>query len=337
MKRIGILTSGGDSQGMNNAIRAVTRTAIANGMTVMAIRNGYQGLIEGDIAEIHLRSVSNILDRGGTFLQTARCLEFKEEAGVLKAVQTCKDFGIEGLVVIGGDGSFRGARDMSEHGIPTVAMPGTIDNDIGCSEYTIGFDTAVNVAMEAADKLRDTAASHHRCSVIEVMGRNAGWVAVDVGIAAGATYTLVPEVPFTMEEVSQKVKKGEAIGKKNFMIVVSEGIFANVENNKNYDYLASLGITSASKFAKKLGEMSGVECRITILGHIQRGGSPTARDRYIATEMGCRCAELLRDGKSNRVVVMQNNHIIDMDITEALKMTKEFDIDRYNIANMVSI
>lgn len=337
MKRIGILTSGGDSQGMNNAIRAVTRTAIENGMTVMAIRNGYQGLIDGDIEEMHLRSVSNILDRGGTFLQTARCLEFKEEAGVLKAVQTCKDFGIEGLVVIGGDGSFRGARDMSSHGIPTVAMPGTIDNDIACSEYTIGFDTAVNVAMEAADKLRDTAASHHRCSVIEVMGRNAGWVAVDVGISAGATYTLVPEVPFKVEEVVAKIKKGEAVGKKNFMIVVSEGVFMDGKKNTNYKYLSSLGLTSASKFAKKLEEMTGVECRATILGHIQRGGSPTARDRYIATEMGCRCADLLRDGKSNRVVVMKDNQIIDIDIVEALEMTKEFDIERYNISNKVGI
>ena len=337
MKRIGILTSGGDSQGMNNAIRAVTRTAIANGMTVMAIRNGYQGLIDGDIEEMHLRSVSNVLDRGGTFLQTARCLEFKEEAGVLKAVKTCKDFGIEGLVVIGGDGSFRGARDMSLHGIPTVAMPGTIDNDIACSDYTIGFDTAVNVAMEAADKLRDTSMSHHRCSVIEVMGRNAGWVAVDVGIAAGATYTLVPEVSFTIEEVVAKIEKGKAAGKKNFMIVASEGIFADVKKNTNYEYLAGLGITSASKFAKKLEELTGVESRATILGHIQRGGSPTARDRYIATEMGCRCADLLRDGKSNRVVVMKNNEIIDIDIVEALNMTKEFNMERYLIANKVGI
>lgn len=337
MKRIGILTSGGDSQGMNNAIRAVTRTAIANGMTVMGIRNGYQGLIDGDIEELHLRSVSNILDRGGTFLQTARCLEFKEEAGVLKAVKTCKDFGIEGLVVIGGDGSFRGARDMTLHGIPTVAMPGTIDNDIACSEYTIGFDTAVNVAMEAADKLRDTSASHHRCSVIEVMGRNAGWVAVDVGIAAGATYTLVPEVAFTMEDVINKIKIGESVGKKNFMIVASEGIFVDSKKNKNYEYLARLGLTSASKFAKALEELTGVESRATILGHIQRGGSPTARDRYIATEMGCRCTELLKEGKSNRVVAIKNNEIIDLDIVEALEMTKDFDLKRYNLANQIGI
>lgn len=337
MKRIGILTSGGDSQGMNNAIRAVTRTAIANGMTVMGIRNGYQGLIDGDIEELYLRSVSNIIDRGGTFLQTARCLEFKEEAGVLKAVKTCKDFGIEGLVVIGGDGSFRGARDMSLHGIPTVAMPGTIDNDIACSEYTIGFDTAVNVAMEAADKLRDTATSHHRCSVIEVMGRNAGWVAVDVGISAGATYTLVPEVSFTMEEVIDKINRGKAAGKKNFMVVASEGVFMESKKNKNYQYLSGLGLTSATKFARALEDLTGVESRATILGHIQRGGSPTARDRYIATEMGCRCANLLQEGKSNRVVVIKENKIIDLDIVEALEMTKKFDMERYNLANKIGI
>ncbi len=337
MKRIGILTSGGDSQGMNNAIRAVTRTALVNGMSVMAIRNGYQGLIDGDIEEMHLRSVSNILDRGGTFLKTARCLEFKTEEGILKAVKTCKDFGIEGLVVIGGDGSFRGARDMTLHGIPTVAMPGTIDNDIACSDYTIGFDTAVNVAMEAADKLRDTSMSHHRCSVIEVMGRHAGYMAVNVGLAAGATYTLVPEVSFTMEEVADKVQRGKTAGKTNFMIVVSEGIFADVKQNKNYEYLAGLGITSASKFAKVLEEMTGVESRSTILGHIQRGGSPTARDRYLATEMGARCAELLLEGKFNRVVVLKKNQIVDLDLLEALDMTKEFDVKRYEIANTIGI
>ncbi len=337
MKKIGILTSGGDSQGMNNAIRAVTRTAIAEGMTVMAIKNGYQGLIDGDIEEMNVRSVSNILNRGGTVLETARCLEFKEEAGVLKAVKTCKDFGIEGLVVLGGDGSFRGGRDMTLHGIPTVGIPCTIDNDIACSDYTIGFDTAVNVAMEAADKLRDTATSHHRCSVIEVMGRNAGWVAVDVGIAAGATYTLVPEVPFTMEDICNKLRKGEAAGKKNFMLVVSEGIFANVKKNTNYTYLSGLGLTDVESFAKAIQEISGVETRATVLGHIQRGGSPTARDRYIATEMGYRCVQLLKEGKSDRVVVMKDNKITDMDILEGLSMTKEFDVERYNIANAVSI
>lgn len=337
MKRVGILTSGGDSQGMNNAIRAFTRTAINNGMSVMGIKNGYQGLIDGDIEELNVRSVSNILDQGGTVLKTARCLEFKEEAGILKAVKTCKDFGIEGLAVIGGDGSFRGARDMSLHGIPTVAMPGTIDNDIACSEYTIGFDTAVNVAMEAADKLRDTAMSHHRCSVIEVMGRNAGWVAVDVALSVGATYTLVPEVPFTLDHLVKKINHGKSVGKQNFMIVASEGIFFDSKKNKNYAYLAENGLTDASKLAKKIEDMTNVESRATVLGHIQRGGAPTARDRYVATEMGCMSANLLRDGKSNRVVVVKDNKLIDLDIVEALAMTKEFDIARYNMANEIGI
>lgn len=337
MKRIAILTSGGDSQGMNNAIRAFTRTAINNGMTVMGIKNGYQGLIDGDIEELNIRSVSNIIDRGGTVLKTARCLEFKEEAGVLKAVKTCKDFGIEGLAVIGGDGSFRGARDMSLHGIPTVAMPGTIDNDIACSEYTIGFDTAVNVAMEAADKLRDTAMSHHRCSVIEVMGRNAGWVAVDVALCVGATYTLVPEVEFTIEQLVEKMNHGKSVGKQNFMIVASEGIFFNSKKNKNYAYLEANGLTDASKLARKIEELTDVESRATVLGHIQRGGSPSARDRYIATEMGCMCANLLKEGKSNRVVAIKDSKLIDLDIVEALEMNKEFDIARYNMANEIGI
>lgn len=337
MKRIGILTSGGDSQGMNNAIRAVTRTAIANGMTVMGIYNGYQGLIDGDIEELQLRSVSHILDRGGTFLKTARCLEFKTEEGIMKAVQTCKDFGIEGLVVIGGDGSFRGAKDMSLHGIPTVAMPGTIDNDIACSDYTIGFDTAVNVAMEAADKLRDTSASHCRCSVMEVMGRHSGYMAVNVGLAAGATYTLVPEVPFTVEEVVEKMEFGKNAGKNNFMIIVSEGVFVEAAQNKNFKYLTEIGIHSAEDLAARLEKLTGVESRATVLGHIQRGGSPTARDRYLATEMGARCTELLKEGKSNRVVAVKKNQIIDLDIIEALDMTKEFDVNRYKMANIIGI
>lgn len=337
MKRIGILTSGGDSQGMNNAIRAVTRKAIANGMTVMGVKNGYQGLIDGDIEELNVRSVSNILDRGGTVLKTARCLVFKEEAGIQKAVRTCKDFGIEGMVVIGGDGSFRGAKDLTLHGIPTVAMPGTIDNDIACSDYTIGFDTAVNVAMEATDKLRDTAMSHKRCALVEVMGRNAGWVAVDVGLAVGATMTLVPEVPFTIEQIVDKIKKGISYGKHNFMIVVSEGIFANSKTNTNYAYITEKGLTDSFILAKKIEELAGIESRATVLGHIQRGGSPTARDRYIAAEMGARCVDLLQNGISNRVVVMRENKITDIDIIEALNMTKPFDKERYELANTVSI
>ncbi len=337
MKKIGILTSGGDSQGMNNAIRAVVRTAINNGLTVMAIKNGYQGLLEGDMEEMNLRSVSGILNQGGTMLKTARCPEFKEEAGVLKAVEVCKEFGIEGLVVLGGDGSFRGGRDMSLHGIPTVCIPCTIDNDIACSEYTIGFDTAVNVATEAIDKLRDTSSSHNRCSIVKVMGRNAGWVALDVGFATGATYTLVPEVTFTLDDLISKVKRGEAAGKKNFIIVASEGIFENTKHNKNYTYLSGLGLTDIQTFTKTFEGITGVESRSTTLGHVQRGGSPTARDRYIATEMGIACVKLLMEGKSNRVVAMKENKIIDLDIVEALEMKKEFDVERYCNANNVSI
>ena len=337
MKRIGILTSGGDSQGMNCAIRAVTRSAINSGLTVMGIRDGYQGLIDGNIEELNVRSVSHIVDRGGTFLRTARCLDFKEEAGILKAVQTCKDFGIEGLVVIGGDGSFRGAKDMSLHGIPTVAMPGTIDNDIACSDYTIGFDTAVNVAMEAADRLRDTSESHCRCAVVEVMGRNAGWVAVDTALCVGATYVIVPEMNFTVTELIKKIKDGIALGKKNFMIVASEGVFANTKHNKNYEHLQKRHITSANKLAKTIEERTGIETRATVLGHIQRGGAPTARDRYMATEMGYRCTELLLEGKTNRVVILKDNKIVDIDIIEALNMKKEFDERRYKIANSIGL
>lgn len=337
MKRIGILTSGGDSQGMNSAIRAVTRSAIANGMTVMGIKNGYQGLMDGDIEELNVRSVSHMIDRGGTFLKTARCLEFKEEAGIQKAVQTCKDFGIEGLVVIGGDGSFRGARDMSLHGIPTVAMPGTIDNDVTCSDYTIGFDTSVNVAMQAADRLRDTSESHCRCAVVEVMGRNSGWVAVDVALASGATYVLVPEVPFTVTEVIKKIRKGISLGKENFMIIVSEGIFVDTKMNKNYQHLLKRRITSAGKLAKTIEERTGIESRASILGHMQRGGTPTARDRYLATEMGYHCTELLMEGKTNRVVVLRGDEITDIDILEGLNMQKPFDMRRYQIANSVGL
>lgn len=337
MKKIGILTSGGDSQGMNNAIRAVTRAGIHNNMTVLGIKNGYQGLIDGDMEELNIRSVSRIVDRGGTFLMTARCLEFKEEAGVKKAAQTCRDFGIEGLVVIGGDGSFRGALDLSRQGIPVVAMPGTIDNDIGCSDYTIGFDTAVNVAMQAADKLRDTSMSHHRCSVVEVMGRNAGWVAVDVALSVGATYTLVPEVPFQVEQIVEKMKMGLAMGKQHFIIVASEGIFFNTKTNTNFEYLQSLGIHGAGDLARILEELTNVESRHTVLGHIQRGGAPTARDRYLATIMGHRCVQLLASGQYNRVVAINEPNIIDLPIEEALKMKKPFDRARYDIANEIGI
>lgn len=338
MKTIGILTSGGDSQGMNAAVRAVTRKALDNGFKVMGIRQGYLGLIIGDIVELTATSVSDIINRGGTFLQSARCLEFKEEAGVLKAVETCKEFGIDGIVAIGGDGSFRGARDLCLHGIPCVAIPGTIDNDIGCSEETIGFDTALNVCINLVDCLRDTCGSHKRCSVVQIMGRNAGWVTLEASIATGATVTLVPEVEFNWEkDVVAKLMKGKELGKSSFIVMVSEGIFSNVKSNKNYEYLQSLGINNVADFAKKVEKDTGIESREAVFGHVQRGGSPTAHDRALATTMGNYAVNLLTQGISNRVVVVRGGRIVDLDILEALSMVKPFDVERLEMANKLNI
>lgn len=338
MKTIGILTSGGDSQGMNAAIRAVTRTALNSGFKVMGIRKGYLGLITGDIVELTATSVSDIINRGGTMLRSARCVEFKEEAGVIKAVETCKKFGIEGIVVIGGDGSFRGARDLTLHGIPCVAIPGTIDNDIVCSEDTIGFDTALNVCINLVDYLRDTSASHNRCSVVQIMGRNAGWVTLEASIATGATVTLVPEVEFDFQkDVIDKIKKGQALGKDYFIVMLSEGIFFDVKSNKNYQYLQRLGIKNANDFAKKVEEATGIESRESVFGHVQRGGSPTAHDRILATTMGTYAVRLLEKGVSNRVIVVRDGKIVDLDILEALSMSKPFDVERLKMANMLNI
>ncbi len=338
MKTIGILTSGGDSQGMNAAIRAVTRTALNSGFRVMGIRKGYLGLITGDIVELTATSVSDIINRGGTMLRSARCLEFKEEAGVLQAVETCKKFGIDGIVVIGGDGSFRGARDLTLHGVPCVAIPGTIDNDIVCSEDTIGFDTALNICIDLVDYLRDTSASHNRCSVVQIMGRNAGWVTLEASLATGATVTLVPEVAFDFQaDVVEKIKKGQELGKDYFIVMVSEGIFFNVKTNKNYEYLQSLGIKNAADFAKRIEEETGIVSRESVFGHVQRGGSPTAHDRILATTMGKYAVELLGQGISNRVIVVRDGKIVDLDILEALSMEKPFDVERLQMANMLNI
>lgn len=338
MRTIGILTSGGDSQGMNAAIRAVTRTALDSGFRVMGIRKGYQGLITGDIVELTATSVSNIINRGGTVLQSARCIEFKEEAGVLKAVETCKNFGIDGIVVIGGDGSFRGARDLTLHGVPCVAIPGTIDNDIVCSEDTIGFDTALNICIDLVDYLRDTSASHNRCSVVQIMGRNAGWVTLEAAIATGATVTIVPEVEFDFQkDVVDKIKQGRALGKEYFIVMLSEGIFFNVKSNKNFEYLHSIGINNAADFAKRVQEETGIDSREAIFGHVQRGGSPTAHDRILATVMGEKAVRLLENGISNRVIVSLKGEILDLDILEALNMKKPFDVERLKMANMLNI
>ena len=319
MKRIGVLTSGGDAPGMNAAIRAVVRTAIYKGMSVIGINRGYNGLLNRDVYEMDLRSVSSIIQRGGTKLFSARCLEFKEEAGVLKGVEACKEIGIEGLVVIGGDGSYRGAGDLSRHGIPCIGLPGTIDNDISSTDFTIGYDTAMNTVMQLVDKLRDTSHSHDRCSVVEVMGRGAGYIAVNTGVACGAVEILCPEREYNLDEIIEKMQASRKIGKQNFIIIVAEGVGHSEE------------------IAKTIQAKTGIESRATILGHVQRGGSPTVRDRVLASQMGNYAVNLLEKGIGNRVVGIRGTKLVDYDIQEALKMTKPFDDDLYDLTKVISI
>ncbi len=320
MKTIGVLTSGGDAPGMNAAVRAVVRSAASMGINVKGISRGYNGLIDGEIIDMNIRSVSEIIHRGGTVLYTARSPEFKTEEGIKKGVETCKKEGIEGIVVIGGDGSFRGARDLSLHGIPCVGVPGTIDNDITSTDYTIGFDTAMNTAMEMIDRLRDTTQSHERCSVVEVMGRGAGWLALETGIAVGATSILVPEVEYDLQrDVIDKIQRTKATGKKHFIIIVAEGA------------------GKVSDISKQIQALTGIETRATVLGHVQRGGRPTVRDRVMASIMGHAAVKLLSQGIGNRVVAYHDNSIVDFDIYEALKMEKPFDIEMYNMANEISV
>ncbi len=319
-KTIAVLTSGGDAPGMNAAVRAVVRTGIANGMKVIGVKRGYNGLLENDVVEMNLRSVSDIIHKGGTCLYTARSEEYNSSEGVKKAAAFCNKLGISGLVVIGGDGSFRGARELSAEGIQVVGIPGTIDNDIACTEYTIGFDTAMNTAMEMVDKLRDTAQSHNRCSIVEVMGRRCGDVALKTGIAVGATAILVPEIPFNFEkDVIQKMLNTQKTGKKHFIVIVAEGV-------GGLEY-----------FTRRIQEATGIEARGTVLGHVQRGGSPTLRDRVVASRMGSRAVELLRDNKGNRIVAMQQGQIVDIEINEALDMKKTIDKDLYKMALEISI
>ena len=308
VKRIGVLTSGGDAPGMNACIRAVVRSANARGIECVGIRRGYQGLISGDIIEMDNSSVSRIINRGGTILYSARCDEFRTREGQEKAYATCKLIGLDGLVAIGGDGTFRGAQDLSKFGISVVGIPGTIDNDIVCTDYTIGFDTAANTAVECMDKLRDTMQSHERCSVVEVMGHRAGYLALYVGVAIGATAVLVPERPYDFEKhVAEKIRRARISGKTNFMIVVAEG--------------AASGIAVGEEIRRELG----LDPRVTILGHIQRGGSPTAHDRVMATRMGVEAVRVLAEGRSSRVICYRDGRIIDMDIDEGLRMQKTLD------------
>ena len=320
MKTIGVLTSGGDAPGMNAAVRAVVRAGCENGFRVMGIRRGYNGLMQGDMFEMNLRSVSNIINRGGTVLYSARSPEFKTEEGLQKALKVAKDVNMEGIVVIGGDGSFRGARDLSLRGVNCVGIPGTIDNDIACSDYTIGYDTAMNTVLEMVDRLRDTSESHDRCSVVEVMGRRAGYIALNAGIACGATSILIPEVPYDFQrDVIDRMKRTQKTGKKHFIIIVAEGI-GGVE-----------------EMAKRIEAETGVETRATVLGHVQRGGHPTVRDRVTASLMGHKAVELLRAGIGNRVLAINKDEIVDYDIFEALNMKKSLNIEEYKIAHEISI
>ena len=320
MKRIGLLTSGGDAPGMNAAIRAVVRSGIYFGMEVYGIERGYAGLIDDNVYQMEMRSVSNIVQCGGTKLRTARCLEMLTPEGQKKAVDTLQKHGIEGLVVIGGDGSFRGARVLSEqYGVPTIGIPGTIDNDLEYTDYTLGFDTAVNTCLDIINKLRDTMTSHERVSVVEVMGRHCGDIALYSGIASGAEIIVVPEIAFDMNDIISRINRSRANGKHSNIIVIAEGVM------------------SADKFAKELQEHTTYDVRPTCIGHVQRGGSPSMADRMLAAQFGNKAVRLLRDGIGNRVVGIRDNKIIDMDIIEAVSMKKTFNNELYETLQMISM
>lgn len=319
-KSIAVLTSGGDAPGMNAAVRAVVRSALSMGMEVYGVNRGYNGLLKNEFIPMNLRSVSDIISNGGTCLYTARSPEFNSPEGVQKAADNCRAQGIEGLVVIGGDGSFRGARDLVGAGIMCIGVPGTIDNDVACTDYTIGYDTALNTAMEMIDRIRDTTESHDRCSVVEVMGRKCGDIALNTGISAGAIATIVPELPFDFDrDLIKRIERSQATGKKHFIVVVAEGVGHTEE------------------LARRIESTTGIETRATILGHVQRGGSPTMRDRVIASQMGYHAVNLLREGISNRVVALKGSDIVDYDITEALSMERVFDENLYDISAVLSI
>jgi 6-phosphofructokinase 1 len=319
MKKIGVLTSGGDSPGMNPAIRAVVRKAIYHNIEVYGIYGGYTGLISGNIKKLELGSVGDIIHRGGTMLHTARCPEFKTPEGQQKGIEQLKAHGIEGLVVIGGDGSYRGARALTQQGYPCVGVPGTIDNDIPGTEVTIGFDTALNTVIDALDKIRDTATSHERTFVIEVMGRDAGDLALYAGLAGGAETILIPEEGFDMAEVAERLRKGQERGKKHSIIIVAEGV------------------CSGNDFAKQLTEATNFDTRVSVLGHIQRGGSPTASDRVLASRLGARAVELLIEGKGGRAVGIEKNSLVDYDIVEVLEKKHRLDLELVKLSKELSI
>lgn len=320
VKKIGVLTSGGDSPGMNAVVRAVVRSANEFGLKVVGICRGYNGLMNGDCIELDNRSVGDIIQRGGTMLYTARCLEFMELAGQQQGYEMAKKLGLDGLVVVGGDGSFRGAAALSKLGLPTVGIPGTIDNDIVCTDYSIGFDTACNIAMEAVDRLRDTTQSHEKCSLVEVMGRHAGHLALNVGVATGATAVLIPEKEYNLkEDISEKILAAQKSGKTHHIIIVAEGCKDTV-----------------AEIAKQIEADTGISSRLTVLGHIQRGGAPTVVDRVNATKMGYHAVELLESGIGNRLVSIKDDHVVNFDIAEGLAMKKTIDEKLYNVCRIVS-
>ena len=328
IKRIGVLTSGGDAPGMNAAVRAVCRTALTRGVEVMGIYRGYSGLIDGDIKPLNIRDVSNIINKGGTVLYSDRCPEFKTPEGMAKAVATCKQFGIDGIVAIGGDGTFRGATDLTAHGVPCIGIPATIDNDITSTDCTIGFDTAMNTVIELVDKLRDTCESHSRCNVVEVMGRGAGDIALNTAIASGATAVVVPEFPYSDDSICKKIRTAKELGKRNFIIIVSEGV----------------GSEYAPYLAKKIQEDTGVETKFARLAHIVRGGNPTLADRVLASRIGVYAVEELLRGNSNKVVCMRNNTICAIDINYALILDrmykgklKDGDLDKFTAEEIESM
>ena len=320
IKTIGVLTSGGDAPGMNAAIRAVVRKSIANGLKVKGIKKGYHGLLNEEIIDLEAHSVSDIIQRGGTILGTARCLEFKTPEGQKMGADICRKHGIDGIVVIGGDGSYMGAQALARNGINTVGLPGTIDLDIACTEYTIGFDTAVNTAMEAIDKVRDTSSSHERCSIIEVMGRNAGYIALWCGIANGAEDILLPEkYDYDEQRIINSIIDNRKKGKSNHIIINAEGVGHSVS------------------MAKRIEAATGMETRATILGYMQRGGNPTAKDRVYASIMGSYAADILLAGKSNRVVGYKHGEFVDFDIEEALNMQKSIPEYEYEVSKLLSV
>ncbi len=319
IKTIGVLTSGGDAPGMNAAIRAVVRKGLARGVKVMGIHRGYHGLLNEEIVEMNSRSVSEIIQKGGTILGTARCNEFKEPEGQQRGADICRKFGIDGIIVIGGDGSYRGAQKLSHLGINTIGIPGTIDLDITSTEYTIGFDTAINTAMEAIDKIRDTSSSHERCSIIEVMGRNAGYIALWCGVANGAEDILLPEkYDYNEQEIINNIIKNRKQGKKHHLIINAEGIGHSIS------------------MARRIEAATGIETRATILGHMQRGGRPTCKDRYYASLMGAYATDILCEGKTNRVIGVQHGQIVDIGIDEALAMTKSIDEYQYEVSKLLA-